>query len=336
MKFTDLFIRRPVLAIVVNLVILIAGLQSIRSLSVRAVPAQRHRGRHGHDGLRRRERGPRARLHHDAARARDRERRRHRLHRVVERAGRQHDHGAPEAQLRHERRADADPGEGRAGAQRPAARGAGADHRPADGRQPVRGDVPRLLLERPRPEPDHRLPDARRPAEADRGQRRAARGHPRRPHVRDARLAEAGPHGGARHLALAGARRARREQLPLGARADQGLDGLGQPRRQHRPADASRSSSSSSSSRTRASSCGSARSPTSCSAPRTTTRTSASTARPRRSWASGCCRRPTRSRSSARVARGDEGDPGAAAGRHEGRHPLRLDRVHPQRDRRGA
>src|SRR5881394_1013680 len=38
MKLTDLFIRRPVLAIVVNLVILIAGLQAIRSLSVRQYP----------------------------------------------------------------------------------------------------------------------------------------------------------------------------------------------------------------------------------------------------------------------------------------------------------
>src|SRR5256884_193392 len=38
MKVTDLFIKRPVLAIVVNLVILIAGLQSIRSLSVRQYP----------------------------------------------------------------------------------------------------------------------------------------------------------------------------------------------------------------------------------------------------------------------------------------------------------
>jgi multidrug efflux pump len=38
MKFTDLFIRRPVLAICVNLVILIAGIQSIRSLSVRQYP----------------------------------------------------------------------------------------------------------------------------------------------------------------------------------------------------------------------------------------------------------------------------------------------------------
>jgi len=38
MKFTDLFVRRPVLAIVVNLVILIAGLQAIRSLVVRQFP----------------------------------------------------------------------------------------------------------------------------------------------------------------------------------------------------------------------------------------------------------------------------------------------------------
>jgi multidrug efflux pump len=38
MKFTDLFVRRPVLATVVNLLILIAGLQSIRSLVVRQFP----------------------------------------------------------------------------------------------------------------------------------------------------------------------------------------------------------------------------------------------------------------------------------------------------------
>jgi multidrug efflux pump len=38
MKLTDLFIKRPVLAICVNLVILIAGLQAVRSLSVRQYP----------------------------------------------------------------------------------------------------------------------------------------------------------------------------------------------------------------------------------------------------------------------------------------------------------
>lgn len=38
MKLTDLFIRRPVLAIVVNLIIIIAGLQAVRTLNVRQYP----------------------------------------------------------------------------------------------------------------------------------------------------------------------------------------------------------------------------------------------------------------------------------------------------------
>jgi multidrug efflux pump len=38
MKLTDLFIRRPVLAMVVNLVIIIAGLQALRTLNVRQYP----------------------------------------------------------------------------------------------------------------------------------------------------------------------------------------------------------------------------------------------------------------------------------------------------------
>src|SRR6056297_3190414 len=38
MKFTDLFIRRPVLATVVNLIIVIAGLQAVNSLNVRQYP----------------------------------------------------------------------------------------------------------------------------------------------------------------------------------------------------------------------------------------------------------------------------------------------------------
>ncbi|HEX9259416.1 MAG TPA: efflux RND transporter permease subunit, partial [Acidimicrobiales bacterium] len=38
MTFTDLFIRRPVLALVVNLLIIIAGLQAVRSINVRQYP----------------------------------------------------------------------------------------------------------------------------------------------------------------------------------------------------------------------------------------------------------------------------------------------------------
>src|SRR5450432_3358110 len=38
MRVTDLFIRRPVVATVVNLIILLAGFQAIRSLNVRQYP----------------------------------------------------------------------------------------------------------------------------------------------------------------------------------------------------------------------------------------------------------------------------------------------------------
>src|SRR5512134_2583285 len=38
MKFTDLFIRRPVLALVLNLLIIIGGLQAVRTINVRQYP----------------------------------------------------------------------------------------------------------------------------------------------------------------------------------------------------------------------------------------------------------------------------------------------------------
>ena len=38
MKLTDLFIQRPVLAVVISLLILIAGAQAIRTLNVRQYP----------------------------------------------------------------------------------------------------------------------------------------------------------------------------------------------------------------------------------------------------------------------------------------------------------
>ena len=89
--------------------------------------------------------------------------------------------------------------------------------------------------------------------------------------------------------------RAGAQQLPVRARADQGVDGVGQPRRQHRPAHARGVPAA------RRQGAGRRRRPARrdrrrrARAPRTTTRTSASTARPPRSWASGCCRPPTRS-----------------------------------------
>ena len=336
MKFTDLFVKRPVLAIVVNLVILIAGLQSIRSLSVRQYPRSDiavvqvttvYVGANA-DLVRGFITTP--------------------LERVIASAdgidymesssaqGAQHDHRAPEAQLRHQRGAHADPGEGRAGAQRPAARGGGAGHRSADRRQPVRRDVPRLLVDRSRSEPDHRLPDARRAAEAERDQRRAARRHPRRPHLRDAHLAQAGPDGGARHFAVArcatrwrknnylsalGSTKGSMVSVNLVANTDLQTAGRvpaagrqgGQRRR--RPARRDR--------RRRAR--------------RRELRPGRPLQRRDRDLHGhlGAADRQLARRHQA-GARGDSRHPGAAAGGHEGRHPLRLDRVHPGRDRRSA
>ncbi len=42
MKFTDIFIKRPVLAIVVNLVVIVAGIQAIGTLTVRQFPANQN------------------------------------------------------------------------------------------------------------------------------------------------------------------------------------------------------------------------------------------------------------------------------------------------------
>ena len=303
MKFTDLFIKRPVLAIVVNLVILIAGLQSIRALSVRQYPrsdiavirvstvyvganADLVRGFittplerviASADGI--------DYMESSSAQA---------LSTITVHLKLNYDTNAALTQIQ-------------------------AKVAQVRNDLPPEAEAPIIELETADTQfaamyigfssadldqtPDHRLPHTRRPAEAERDQRRAARRHPRRPDVRDARLAEARPDGGARDLAVGAARRAGAQQLPVGARPHQGLDGLGEPGCQHRSAHAPKSSASWSSRSRTASSSGWATSPTSCWAPRTTTRTSASTARRRRSWASGCCRPPIRSKSSAASAR---------------------------------
>ncbi len=102
MKLTDLFIRRPVLAIVVNLVILIAGLQAIRSLNVRQYPRSENAAitvttvyvGASAELVRGFITTPLERV--------DRRRRRHRLHRIAEPAGPLHHPRAPPAQLRPE------------------------------------------------------------------------------------------------------------------------------------------------------------------------------------------------------------------------------------------
>ncbi len=65
---------------------------------------------------------------------------------------------------------------------------------------------------------------------------RAARGHPRRADLRDADLAQARSDGGPQREPVPGPPGARGEQLPRGGGPDQGLAGPGEPDRQHRPA----------------------------------------------------------------------------------------------------
>ncbi len=151
MKFTDLFVKRPVLAIVVNLVILIAGLQAIRSLSVRQYP----RSDIAVVSVTTVYVGANADLVRGFITTP--------LERVIASA---------------DRIDYMESGEGCAGSQRSAARGRSSGDRSANGGQPVRRHVSRVLVEGTRPEPDHGLPNSRGPAQAERCQRRTAGRHP--------------------------------------------------------------------------------------------------------------------------------------------------------------
>ena len=163
-SFTDIFIRRPVLAIVVNLVILIAGLQAIRTLNVRQYP----RSENASVTVTTVYVGASAELVRGFITTP--------LERAIAAADgidyleSQSAQGlstitvAPEAQLRRRQGAGRDQLEGRPGARRPAARGRGPGHQHRVGRHAVRLGLPQLHLRRPPAEPDHRLPGPRRAA----------------------------------------------------------------------------------------------------------------------------------------------------------------------------
>ena len=202
MRFTDLFVKRPVLAIVVNLVILIAGLQSIRALSVRQYPRSDiavvrvstvYVGANA-DLVRGFITTPLERViasadgidYMESSSAQG-------LSTITVHLKLNYDTNAALTQIQAkvaQVRNDLPPE-----AEAPIIELENGGHA-------VRGGLPQLLVGRPRSEPDYRLSDARRAAEAERDQRRPARRHPRRPHVRHADLAQAGQDGGARHLAL--------------------------------------------------------------------------------------------------------------------------------------
>ena len=80
MNFTDIFIRRPVLATVVSLMILVLGLRAVGVAADPAISAHRERHRHRDDHLLRRRSRRHRRLHHHAAGECHRAGQRHRLH----------------------------------------------------------------------------------------------------------------------------------------------------------------------------------------------------------------------------------------------------------------
>ncbi len=178
---------------------------------------------------------------------------------------------------------------------------------------------------------DHRLPHPRRAAAPADDRRRRQCADPRRPDLRDARVARSEPHGGARRHARRRAHRACRQQLHLRRRPDQGRLGPDQ----HQCADLARKRQGVLAAR------------------RLDARRYADPDRRhrrRRSWprkrrrvlglrrAEGGVHRhlSDADRQSAehdhRRARRHAGNPGAAAGRHRRRDRLRRDRVHPRLD----
>ena len=334
MKLTDLFIRRPVLAIVVNLVILIAGLQAIRSLSVRQYPrsdiavvqvttayvganADLVRGFittplerviASADGIDYIESSSaqglstipvHLKLNYDTNAA---------LTQVQAKVAQVRNDLPPEAEAPIIDLQTAD--------SQFAAMYMGFSSAELDQNQIT----------------DYLTP--RRAAQAVGHQRGPARRHPRRARLRDAHLAQAREDGGPRDLAVRRPDGARAEQLSVRPGQDQGVDGLGEPGGQHEPPD------------------------------RRGVPTARRQAEGRRRRAAG---RDLRRRAGGRDLRagrplqradrdvhghlgpsqrqlarghqaragGDPRDPGAAARGHEGRHPVRLDGLHPGRDQRG-
>ena len=244
MKFTDLFIRRPVLAIVVNLVILIAGLQSIRSLSVRQYPrsdiavVQCHTVYVGAnadlvrgfittplerviasaDGIDYMESSSaqglstitvHLKLNYDTNAA---------LTQIQAKVAQVRNDLPPEAEAPVIDLQTAD--------NQFAAMYIGFSSADLDQNQ-ITDYLTRVVQPK---------------LSAISGVQRAdILG---RPHLRHAHLAQAGPDGGAGHFALRGARRAGQKQLPVGAGQHQRFDGVGEPGRQHRPAAPPKSSAS--------------------------------------------------------------------------------------------
>jgi membrane fusion protein (multidrug efflux system) len=181
----------------------------------------------------------------------------------------------------------------RPGARRSAARVRGPVHQHRVLRQPVRLGVPELFLGVPRAERDHRLPRACRAAAPLGGGGRAARRYPGRAHLRHADLARARQDGGPQREPRSRCGRPWRSTTTSGRGGQTKGSFIQVNLTANTDCAPSRSSSSWWCAIRAAPSCAWATSPRSPWAPRTTTPRCASAARPRCSSASGRCPTPT-------------------------------------------
>ena len=180
------------------------------------VSSQRERLHHRHYGLRRCQCRAGPRLHHHAAGALHRRRRRNRLPRIREPPGRLHHSRTSPSQSRRQQGTRRGVLQSRPGARRSATLGRDSRHQHRVRRQPVRLRLSELLLRVSAAERDHRLSDAHRSAASVLHRRGAARRPSGRAYLRHAHLAQTRPHGGAQRESFAGSRGARVQQLSGG------------------------------------------------------------------------------------------------------------------------
>ena len=236
MALTDIFIKRPVLSVVVSLLILLIGLQGRQRIADPAISETVEHGGQRHHRLSGRVGQPDSGLHHHADRAGGRLRRGRRLHHLVVGAGHQHDPGLHQAELRSEPGADRSSRQGELG-QIPDPEGIERSDRDQDDRPDHGRDVSRFLQRRALGICDLGLPHARRAARAVDGRRRGVGRHSRRANVRDAAVARSGADGRPRRVAERRLGGDRRQQLPGRGGSGQGLLHRLEHSDQHGPAE---------------------------------------------------------------------------------------------------
>ena len=213
MSFTDIFIRRPVLASVVSLLILLIGLASGVQPAGAAVSQDHQHDDHHHHGLSRRQRRPDQGLHHDADPAGGGQRRGHRHAHLVLAAERQHGDAQP-APRRQSRTGPSPTCCPRSSRSRACCRAKSQD--PIVIKQTGESTALMYLSFNSKVMTASQITDyltrVVQPQAADH-QRRRQCADPRRPDLRHAHLAQPGQDGGARRHAARRAQRARRQQL---------------------------------------------------------------------------------------------------------------------------